>query len=105
MQTVSHSVAKSRDIAGNIAFIQRASRKPQTAAQRAVAPLSPVFEACKSRGLVINDANREIRIRAVNRYLDFLPFDWIEASFKELLLDQAAIFVVADAIQAGALKW
>lgn len=105
MQTVSNSVAKSRDIAGNIAFIQRASRKPQTPAQRAVAPLAPIFEACAARGLAITPDNKEVRLRAVNRYLDFLPFNWIEESFKELLLDRAAILVVADAIEAGCLAW
>lgn len=105
MQTVSHSVARSRDIAGNIAFIERASRRPQTPAQRAVAPLAPIFAAASARGLVINDANREVRLRAVNRYFDFLPFDWISESFKELLGDTAAILVLADAIQAGVLSW
>lgn len=106
MQTVSHSVAKSRDIAGNIAFIEKASRKPMSAAQRTVAPLAPIFEACKSRGLVINEFNREVRIRACNRYFDNLDgFDWIESSFKELLGDTAVILVVADAISVGALTW
>lgn len=103
---VSPSVAKSRDIAGNIAFIEKASRKPVSAAQRAVAPLAPIFAACSARGLVINDANRVQRLYAVNKFFNSLDgFDWIEAGFKELLGDAAAIIVVADAIEAGVLSW
>ncbi len=104
MQKYSSSVAKARDIASNVAFIQRASR-PQTAAQKAVQPLAPIFEACAARGLKITPENKEVRIFAVNRYLNFLPFDWIEVSFKELMNDRAAIFVLADAIEGGLLQW
>lgn len=76
-----------------------------TPAQAAVAPLAPIFAACKLRGLQVTPDNREARLRAVNRYFNWLPFDWIELSFKELLTDRAAVLVVADAIEAGVLAW
>jgi hypothetical protein len=81
------------------------TRRPLTPAQRACAPLAPIFAACKARGLSITPDNREPRLRAVNRYFDFLPFDWISESFKELIGDKAAVLVVADAIEGGLLTW
>ncbi len=78
----------------------RPAPRPQSPAQRAVAPLAPIFAACAHRGLTITPDNLEARLRAVNRY-----FDWIEGSFKELLTDRAAVLVVADAIEAGVLSW
>lgn len=105
MQKYSSSVAKARDTQSCATFIARASRRPQTPAQKAVAPLAPISEACAARGLKITPENKEVRLRAVNRYFDFLPFDWIKESFKELLNDSAAIFVLADAIECGVLTW
>ncbi len=81
------------------------ARRPLSDAQRAVAPLAPIFAACKARGLCITPDNKTARLRAVNAYLNWLPFDWIETSFKELLNDRAAVLVVADAIEGGLLKW
>lgn len=81
------------------------ARRSMTPAQAAVAPLAPIFAACKLRGLTITPDNLEARLRAVNRYCDFLPFDWLSDSFKEMLRDPAQILVVADAIEAGVLTW
>ncbi|RYX83982.1 hypothetical protein EON83_12655 [bacterium] len=92
----------------NAPFMPRISNAPRrtlSPAQKAVAPLAPIFAACKKRGLVCNEANRVARLRAVNRYFNNLDgFDWIE-SFKDMVRDQAAILVVADAIEVGLLTW
>jgi hypothetical protein len=82
-------------------------RRPLSPAQVAVMPLRPIFDACKRVGLPCTDATRLDRVRAVNRYFNELPdgFDWIEASFKELLGNTVAIIVTADAIESGLLTW
>lgn len=90
----------------NITRTARQSR-PLTDAQKAVLPLRPLFDACRARGLAISDANRVQRLRAVNRYCARLGvrFNWVEYSFKELLDDEAQVFIVADAVQSGLLAW
>lgn len=81
-------------------------RRPLSPAQVAVMPLRPIFNACKAKGLPCTDETRAARLFAVNRYLcNFDCFDWIENSFKELLPSPAAIVVLADAIEGGALTW
>lgn len=82
-------------------------RKPQTQAQRAVAPLAPIFAACQKRGLTCTNENRLARLRAINLYFaeGALDFSWLIHSFKELLADAAAILVVADAIEGGLISW
>lgn len=88
-----------------------APRRPLSPAQKRVAPLAPIFSACKVRGLVYTAETRAARLRAarlraVNRYFNDLPgFDWIETSFKELLGNPLAILIVADGIEAGCIQW
>ena len=81
-------------------------RRPLSPAQKRVAALLPIFDACKARGLKCTDATRVARLRAVNQYFDDLPgFDWIETSFKELLGNPLAVAVVADGIEGGLIQW
>jgi len=83
-------------------------RRPISDAQKRVLPLLPIFNACKAKGLPTDETSKERRLYAVNRYLchfDGHGFDWIEASFKELLGTPAAIVVLADAIEGGLLAW
>ena len=83
------------------------NRRPLSRAQKRVAPLAPIFSACKARGLKITPDNRAARLYAVNSYLCQLPegFDWIESSFKELLGNTAAILAIGAEIEAGCLTW
>lgn len=82
------------------------NRRALSPAQKRVLPLLPIFNACKAKGLSCTDETRAARLYAVNRYLcNFVQFDWIETSFKELLPSPAAITVLADAIEGGALTW
>ena len=83
----------------------RAPRRPLSEAQVKVLPLQPIFKACQARGLKVTPENKEARLRAFNSYVLDLPIDWIETSFKELLGNPFAIFVIADAIEGGALTW
>lgn len=88
--------------------VNRKPRRALTPAQAAVLPLAPIFQACKHRGLKITPDNKTERLYQVNSYLnnfDGIGFDWIETSFKELIGNVAAIIVLADAIEAGALSW
>lgn len=80
-------------------------RRPLSDAQKRVLPLRPIFNACKARGLKITPENKEARLSAFNRYVLDLPIDWISESFKELLGNDFAIFIIADAIEGGALSW
>jgi hypothetical protein len=82
-------------------------RRALTPAQKAVAPLAPIFAAASKKGLSITPENKVARLYAVNRLFSQLPegFDWIETSFKDLLGNTAAIVVVADAIEGGTVAW
>ncbi len=83
-------------------------RRPISDAQKRVLPLLPIFNACKAKGLPMNEESKAARLFAVNRYLcNFAGngFDWIENSFKELLGNAVAILVIADAIEGGLLTW
>ncbi len=83
-----------------------APRRPLSPAQMRVAPLAPIFAACKAQGLPVTPETRTARAYAVNRYFNDLPgFDWIETSFKELLGNPLAILVVADGIEGGLIQW
>ena len=82
------------------------NRRALSDAQKRVLPLLPIFNACKRAGLPTDETSKAARLYAVNRYLcNFVQFDWIETSFKELLPCPAAITVLADAIEGGALTW
>lgn len=80
-------------------------RRPLSDAQKRVLPLSPIFAACKAQGLKITPENKVARLYAVNSYVLDLPIDWISESFKELLGNDFAIFILSDAIRHGALTW
>ena len=83
-------------------------RRPLSEAQKKVLPLSPIFAACKARGLKITPENKIARLYEVNKYLcnfDNEGFEWISDSFKELLPSPAAIIVIADAIEREAISW
>lgn len=84
----------------------RTARRPRALSplQREVLPLSPIFAACKSRGLSTSNETRERRLYAINRAFNDLPFDYIE-SLKDLLVSPAAIAVVASLIEGGFISW